>query len=1133
VSPFGNKPSVEKLIEDASVGAIEADRIRDILFGGDAPAGLHLEGAKIFGPLNLKDARGPNGRDCDPLILTNCQISGDKRGPAFPSIDGSYGKFARIELVDCGIDGINLSGAVIAGDLVLDSLHTQNKQPARPACWVLARGIRVDGAISAREAKLRLPWTPRTVWKPEGATWRGIPTPFALDLRNARIGTWLMLTPGFDADGGVNIGGATIGGELWLNGAHLRASRLGSFGPEPGVEALFAQRAVIDGFAQFGSDLHGRRFSATGTVQFREAVIKGSLDIRGAVISGHRYTKAKNPNTPTLPPEGVELLSASIGGDFYFTDDVSTNRVPGRARSPIINLGGVRLGGDLYVDVAAPTTPTGSNDTGHVGRRPARRGTALSINEIKAQGITVGGDATLEGSIGTLNLSNAVVGRGLDIKTGGWIYLPGARIAGSVSVSDGRSGPIRTLEAPSLKVGRDLQLGGHLSGTADLQSAFVEGNLHLGEWEDPNSRHTTESPTDGPRALGLRGSEGGEPSLILLNEAVIRLGLHVNAVEYPRFIGDVSYGNIRTTALTVFPGWRLGQARVKPLDGAASGVLSFLYRDQRPYRRDEEQRLQSVVVLDGYSSRLYDRETLGLPQLDTPEHVDEYLALFCAYVWGEDGAFEIVDPELFPGPTSALGTSLTPVSTPARVAKHWVATKNVRYGEAVYRATFKVQTGGTVRMTNDEPLRAQLPEAAQWGRPSKPLRLLSDDAMREFEKAPPPLRSWPRKHLPWSLGSWVRWRTPWSPWQIADKGEHDRLWPAVQEKVEPTINLEGLEVGALDDDDGRKWKDGLRLELAGFAYRRLHTNQANKPGVEELVANADKERDAKTTFDLEASPKGAPSKEAPAASKSTNHVKDRENWLARGKVFRPGPYEQLAKLWRSEGRYADADHVTYTRLERERLSKDGGPVGGIARVLVFLGFVALMTMLGAIIWGPWGLGATMGSIVVTLAATFWLLLLPSRLLKLLLLAWPFGYGLKVSRAAGFVFVLWVVGGVLAFAGTSSVNGHAALKIDTSSIGTVAGLSPNYPGAVLPVVTETGTTGKDELDCVGQIDPMLYALDVMVPLLDLRQEQRCRPSAEPGAWFLRYLKVVYAVLGWIAISGLVLTGSGVVRRQIEG
>jgi hypothetical protein len=57
---------------------------------------------------------------------------------------------------------------------------------------------------------------------------------------------------------------------------------------------------------------------------------------------------------------------------------------------------------------------------------------------------------------------------------------------------------------------------------------------------------------------------------------------------------------------------------------------------------------------------------------------------------------------------------------------------------------------------------------------------------------------------------------------------------------------------------------------------------------------------------------------------------------------------------------------------------------------------------------------------------------------------------------------------------------------------------------------------------------------MVPVLDLRQEARCKISSadNPSAAFWRTMKGIYAVGGWIVVSGLILTVSGVVRRQVE-
>jgi len=72
----------------------------------------------------------------------------------------------------------------------------------------------------------------------------------------------------------------------------------------------------------------------------------------------------------------------------------------------------------------------------------------------------------------------------------------------------------------------------------------------------------------------------------------------------------------------------------------------------------------------------------------------------------------------------------------------------------------------------------------------------------------------------------------------------------------------------------------------------------------------------------------------------------------------------------------------------------------------------------------------------------------------------------------------------------------------------------------------------ETRCGDQIEPALYALDVFVPLLDLREESKCAVSSEDSAWAWRFAKSAYAILGWIVTSALIVALSGVVRRLFE-
>jgi hypothetical protein len=91
-----------------------------------------------------------------------------------------------------------------------------------------------------------------------------------------------------------------------------------------------------------------------------------------------------------------------------------------------------------------------------------------------------------------------------------------------------------------------------------------------------------------------------------------------------------------------------------------------------------------------------------------------------------------------------------------------------------------------------------------------------------------------------------------------------------------------------------------------------------------------------------------------------------------------------------------------------------------------------------------------------------------------------------------------------------------------------------------MVLDTGTVNiaeraspTQEQPCGTAIEPALYALDVFVPLLDLRQEARCAVSSKPEAAPWRWAMSIYAILGWILTSVLILTLSGIRYAKREG
>jgi hypothetical protein len=75
-------------------------------------------------------------------------------------------------------------------------------------------------------------------------------------------------------------------------------------------------------------------------------------------------------------------------------------------------------------------------------------------------------------------------------------------------------------------------------------------------------------------------------------------------------------------------------------------------------------------------------------------------------------------------------------------------------------------------------------------------------------------------------------------------------------------------------------------------------------------------------------------------------------------------------------------------------------------------------------------------------------------------------------------------------------------------------------------------------CDTEVSSLLYALDTFLPLIDLDQERRCTirsapPSERPDPYLAqRVMKALYELAGWLVTSLLILTVTGVLRRDLE-
>lgn len=213
----------------------------------------------------------------------------------------------------------------------------------------------------------------------------------------------------------------------------------------------------------------------------------------------------------------------------------------------------------------------------------------------------------------------------------------------------------------------------------------------------------------------------------------------------------------------------------------------------------------------------------------------------------------------------------------------------------------------------------------------------------------------------------------------------------------------------------------------------------------------------------------------------------------RPEEYRPEPYERLARYFRGEGLYAEARRIARARLDLERKLKT---------------FVLLRPAL-------WCYGLL------------------------------FDYGMSPVRAINVFLAFILVGSIGVYVADNGLDPHKPPPVApfVSRLPTaipsvlVVDAMPVNPVAVDKEARFDAPGGSgattSELDCGAQIEPIVYALDVFVPALDLRQESKCAVTTRADAWPWRAALASYSMLGWIVSSLTILTISGILRRQAEG
>jgi len=162
-------------------------------------------------------------------------------------------------------------------------------------------------------------------------------------------------------------------------------------------------------------------------------------------------------------------------------------------------------------------------------------------------------------------------------------------------------------------------------------------------------------------------------------------------------------------------------------------------------------------------------------------------------------------------------------------------------------------------------------------------------------------------------------------------------------------------------------------------------------------------------------------------------------------------------------------------------------------------------------------------------------LIANALMRLFGLA--FGFGFSPRRATITLLVCWGLGAAFFW----WANHREAMVIDQQPVAIAIGRQKPATIEIADQQTVLGERAASDIPCRGHMNAAVYALDVFIPLVDLREESKCDIGQAAGRQLMRaeettyrLLKTAYALLGWLIISLSILTYSGFIeRRRITG
>lgn len=1013
---------------------IEAKLLRSLMLGlhprcgnACAPAkpgrivAIRIRGAIIDGRLDLRGCCDSQGTPLPPLLLHDCLIRGDiARPPNEPVIDARRAQLGRLSLSRSKVGRIDLSFATLRGDLEIDGIQPID---VYRACQVLARECVVSGSVNASRVQLRIPADQMLDDFPSVAD-------YALNLAGARISGDVFLQPDFHSDGGVNVAGARVSGCIWAEGCELSTSGETAFRAERLQCEVVALRSGKNGTCK----IHGR-------VDFLNATI-GQLDLSGISIEEARSHQTN--------PSILQLALATIHYDVLLRSADKTN--------PTIVGGifasGCNIGGDLEISKVTLRKPLEGKDNADIVAANLRVGGNLTLHDFDIDGWVFLDGSRVEHTL-TCHYSDSANARNhnfsaRNIQVGddlrflnpvGRIDLELARVGGALKVEKARG--VSMLNAKDADVRGSVEIGGTFAHNNDAGLCFDGGNYHgafVLEAEIVSSLNDD-------RVMEVRPA-------VTIEDASIERDLNVKRILSRRpnaLDGNVTARYVRPS---FYPGWMLVEASSRA-DGRDT-VVAYLQQDAHEPK-----------LLPGRAAPIHEMNAQGHLTLDDGNVLD-YLRFFCAYVWGDEGAFLIVEDGAAAGLLAASsGTGSAPESPAPRVGPAtvkggnardgWDCSAFVRYASHLFKAEFHVAPDGNIEMRDDSPV-AELATPAP-------------------ESFAPPLRIGASGTTPDSF--WLKLICTDAEVQFLPPNDLTQALKRLS--LHPTaitrISLKGLSAGALHYHPETSWGKDVILEIEGFEYHRIEF-----------------ERD-QTKTEVGADFEASTQVDSGRAVRRRRFIHDSHHihWLrlqypggqltSSDTRFTPQPYEQLARVLRNEGHEVEAKCVIFEKLSLERRFKHAAWTQPFLWIWEFF----------------FRHGLFVGRSLITFLAV--------------LALGVCGYFYAIQEHVLVVNSMTVSSVVMP--PTTAGGGEPAIPISDSLFGAVP---------ELPCVGKQST-----LHDLG--DSIFFALDTIQPVINLHQAEKCSISGAKSSWW-RWGKVLYAIIGMIVSSLTLLCVSGVVRRYLE-